>query len=112
MNQEETMYKPKYQEVAAYLHNDEAKSSTIWDSEIQISIEDVEIIIDRVISNTPTDKPSESNTETAVGKVESAIDKMDDLQDMGFGWLKVSEILELLKSLSADFQAGEIENSN
>ena len=45
-------------------------------------------------------------TETAVRKVQRAIDMMVDLQDAGFGCDSVTRILEMLRSLESAVQQG------
>jgi len=44
-------------------------------------------------------KPTNTEKERALKKVEIAIDKMVDLQDMGFGCEKVARSLEKLNAL-------------
>lgn len=47
---------------------------------------------------------TQTQKERAVKKVEIAIDKMIDLQDMGLGTDEVARILDLLGSLQGRFQ--------
>ena len=46
-------------------------------------------------------KPTYTEKEKAIKKVQIAIDKMVDLQDMGFGTVKVQEILDRLNALES-----------
>lgn len=46
-------------------------------------------------------KPTYTEKERAIKKVHIAIDKMVDLQDMGFGTVEVQEILDKLNALES-----------
>lgn len=46
---------------------------------------------------------TQTQKDRAIKKVEIAIDKMIDLQDMGFRWDDVARILEMLNSLQNTF---------
>ena len=52
------MYKPKYDKVASYLDDNRAKSAEVSSKEVLISVEDVEIILDEVLSDFYNSLPS------------------------------------------------------